>query len=53
MLQDEGCDPHIIRWDRSALPSQLPENREAHENAKLWIEPMQHSWEWNRLAHVL
>jgi hypothetical protein len=40
MLQDEGCDPHIIRRDRSALPSQLPENRAAHENAKLWIEPM-------------
>jgi len=24
MLQDEGCDPHIIGWDRSALLPQLP-----------------------------
>jgi len=26
MLQDEGCDPHIIGWDRSALLPQLPVN---------------------------
>jgi len=24
MLQDEGCDPHVIRRDGSALFSQLP-----------------------------
>lgn len=26
MLQDEGCDPHIIRWDGRALLAQLPIN---------------------------
>ncbi len=26
MLKDEGCDPHIVRWDGSALLTQLAVN---------------------------
>jgi len=26
MLQDQGCDPHIVRRDRGALLTQLPVN---------------------------
>jgi len=26
MLQDEGRDPHIVRWDGNALFAQLPVN---------------------------
>ena len=27
VLQHQGCDPHIVRWDRGALLAQLPVNR--------------------------